>query len=50
MTATNLFHRLAKEFKEMKDGNPEELLHDFLLCMENAERGDFDQAESPKNL
>jgi hypothetical protein len=36
------FHRLSKNFKEPTGGNPEELLQDFLSCMENAERGDFE--------
>ena len=35
------FHRLSKNFKAPNAGNPEELLQDFLLSMENAERGDF---------
>ena len=31
------FYRLAKNFKELNLGNLEELLHDFLLYMENPE-------------
>ena len=35
------FHRLSKNYEALNKGDPEELLQDFLLRIENGERGDF---------
>ena len=38
------FHRLSKDFKESKDGDPKDLLGDFLLCLETSENQDFNKS------